>query len=93
LQEDVDDLTLQGAAFRSGCFKRNRKLEPSHFALNVLWRVPVAAFANPALTLARPATNSFAGISSSSAPLFIGEQLIGGVTATLFVCWLLSKDR
>jgi glycerol uptake facilitator-like aquaporin len=40
-----------------------------------------ASFANPAITIGRMFSNTFAGIAPSSAPWFIGAQLIGGVLA------------
>jgi glycerol uptake facilitator-like aquaporin len=39
------------------------------------------SFANPAVTLGRTISNTFAGIRPSSAPGFIGMQLLGGVLA------------
>ena len=36
------------------------------------------SFANPAVTLARTLTDTFSGIAPSSAPAFIGAQLVGG---------------
>jgi glycerol uptake facilitator-like aquaporin len=39
------------------------------------------SFANPAITVGRMFSNTFAGIAPSSAPSFIGAQLIGGVVA------------
>jgi glycerol uptake facilitator-like aquaporin len=39
------------------------------------------SFANPAITLGRMFSNTFAGIAPSSAPLFIGAQLVGAVVA------------
>ena len=46
------------------------------------------SFANPAVTLARAATNTFAGIRPTDVPGFILAELIGAVIATLFVRWL-----
>jgi glycerol uptake facilitator-like aquaporin len=40
-----------------------------------------ASFANPAITIGRMFSNTFAGIAPSSAPWFIGAQLMGGVLA------------
>ena len=40
-----------------------------------------ASFANPAITIGRMFSDTFAGIAPSSAPSFIGAQLIGGVLA------------
>jgi glycerol uptake facilitator-like aquaporin len=42
-----------------------------------------ASFANPAITLGRIFSNSFAGISPASAPAFILAQLAGGLLAVL----------
>ena len=39
------------------------------------------SFANPAVTIGRTISNSFAGIRPSSAPVFIAMQLIGGALA------------
>jgi glycerol uptake facilitator-like aquaporin len=39
------------------------------------------SFANPAITIGRMFSNTFAGIAPSSAPAFIGAQLVGGVLA------------
>jgi arsenate reductase len=39
------------------------------------------SFANPALTLGRMCSNTFAGIAPSSVPLFLAAQLVGGVMA------------
>jgi len=43
------------------------------------------SFANPAITVGRIFSNTFAGIAPSSAPAFIGAQVIGGVTAFALV--------
>jgi glycerol uptake facilitator-like aquaporin len=52
------------------------------------WFTSSTSFANPAVTLARSATNTFAGIRPVDAPGFIVAQLIGGAAATLVFCWL-----
>jgi arsenate reductase len=43
------------------------------------------SFANPAVTIARTVTNTFAGINPSSAPAFIAFQLVGGALAVAAV--------
>jgi glycerol uptake facilitator-like aquaporin len=43
------------------------------------------SFANPAVTLARTLTDTFAGIAPSSAPAFIGAQLVGGAVGLALV--------
>ena len=40
-----------------------------------------ASFANPAITVGRMFSNTFAGIAPSSAPAFIAAQVVGGVLA------------
>ena len=40
-----------------------------------------ASFANPAITVGRMFSNTFAGIAPSSAPSFIGAQIVGGILA------------
>jgi glycerol uptake facilitator-like aquaporin len=44
-----------------------------------------ASFANPAITIGRMFSNTFAGIAPASAPSFIGAQVVGGVLAIVVV--------
>jgi len=46
------------------------------------------SFANPAVTIARMFSNTFAGIDPASVPGFVGFQLVGGAVAVLVV-WIL----
>lgn len=57
------------------------------------WFTASTSFANPAVTIARSLSNSFAGIAPTSAPLFIVGQLVGTVTAVGFFTWLFKEDR
>ena len=43
------------------------------------------SFANPAITIGRMFSNSFAGIAPSSAPAFIAAQVIGGIAGVLVI--------
>lgn len=52
------------------------------------WFTASTSFANPAVTLARAASDTFAGIRPSDVPGFIAAQLAGGVAATLLSRWL-----
>ena len=45
------------------------------------WFTSSTSFANPAVTIARMLSNSFAGINPSSAPMFIAMQLVGALLA------------
>lgn len=59
------------------------------------WFTASTSFANPAVTLARAASNTFAGIRPADAPGFIVAQLLGAAAATLLFRWLvpsLPKD-
>ncbi len=52
------------------------------------WFTASTSFANPAVTLARSLSNSFAGIAPSSVPGFIAGQLAGGLAALALGRWL-----
>ena len=56
------------------------------------WFTASTSFANPAVTVARGLTNSFAGIAPSSIPLFIGGQGAGAIVALMVFGWLLQED-
>ncbi|HEY5023366.1 MAG TPA: MIP/aquaporin family protein [Acidimicrobiales bacterium] len=43
------------------------------------------SFANPAITVGRMFSNTFAGIAPNSAPSFVGAQIVGGVLAILVI--------
>jgi glycerol uptake facilitator-like aquaporin len=53
------------------------------------WFTASTSFANPAITLARSMSNTFAGIRPADAPGFIAAQLAGAYSATLLFQWLL----
>lgn len=57
------------------------------------WFTASTSFANPAVTIARALTRTFAGIRMQDAPGFIGAQLIGGVLALLADRLLRSSPR
>jgi len=52
------------------------------------WFTSSTSFANPAVTLARAASNTFAGIRPGDAPGFIVAQIAGATTATVLFAWL-----
>lgn len=55
------------------------------------WFTASTSFANPAVTVARSITESFAGIRPMDAPLFIIAQLLGLVAALIIVPWLFNE--
>lgn len=65
------------------------------YIVGAYWFTASASFANPAVTLARSFTNTFAGIRPMDAPGFIAAQFAGGAAATALFRWLvlsLPKD-
>jgi len=55
------------------------------------WFTSSTSFANPAVTLARAASDTFAGIRPSDAPGFIVVQFAGALAATLLFRWLVPS--
>jgi glycerol uptake facilitator-like aquaporin len=52
------------------------------------WFTSSMSFANPAVTIARSLSDTFAGIRPSDVPLFIVAQVFGAIAATLLFRWL-----
>src|SRR4030095_6366285 len=52
------------------------------------WFTASTSFANPAVTMARAASDTFAGIRPSDVPAFIAAQLAGAAAATGLFAWL-----
>ena len=55
------------------------------------WFTASTSFANPAVTLARAASDTFAGIRPADVPGFIVAQLIGAAAATMLFRWLVPN--
>ena len=55
------------------------------------WFTASTSFANPAVTVARSLSNTFAGIAPASVPTFIAAQLGGAVVGTALFGWLLRR--
>ncbi len=49
------------------------------------WFTSSTSFANPAVTIARMFSDTFAGIAPASAPMFIAMQLVGGAAGYLMI--------
>jgi glycerol uptake facilitator-like aquaporin len=58
------------------------------YITSAYWFTASTSFANPAVTLARAASDTFAGIRPDDAPGFIIAQLLGAVAATALFRWL-----
>lgn len=57
------------------------------------WFTSSTSFANPAVTIARGFSNTFAGINPSHVAAFVVVQLIAAILATYFFRWLLDEDK
>lgn len=57
------------------------------------WFTASTSFANPAVTIARCMTDTFAGIRPADASGFIVAQLLGAGTATMIFRWLVPSLR
>jgi glycerol uptake facilitator-like aquaporin len=57
------------------------------------WFTSSTSFANPAVTMARAASDTFGGIRPADAPGFIVAQLAGAVAGTLCFRWLAPPQR
>lgn len=54
------------------------------------WFTSSTSFANPAVTLARAATDTLAGIRLADVPGFIAGQVAGAIAATVLLSWLMA---
>ena len=76
-----------------GCAKLRTSLVPFAVAAYIMaayWFTASTSFANPAVTIARGLTDTFAGIRPVDVPVFIGAQLLGALAATFLMRWLLA---
>ena len=75
-----------------GCVRQRASAVPYAVGLYITaayWFTASTSFANPAVTLARAASDTFAGIRPVDAPGFIVAQLLGAFAATSLFLWLI----
>lgn len=68
---------------------------PASVALYIVaayWFTSSTSFANPAITIARSLSDSFAGIAPADVPGFIAAQLLGALAAAILGRWLFAPD-
>ena len=78
-----------------GCLRFKPDFTPVGVGLYITsayWFTASTAFANPAVTLARSLSNTFAGIAPSSVPGFIAAQVCGALVGVVVFGWLLNGD-
>jgi glycerol uptake facilitator-like aquaporin len=69
-----------------GTVRHRREWVPASVALYITaayWFTSSTSFANPAITIARGLSDTFAGIAPADVPLFVLAQLIGALLAAL----------
>lgn len=77
-----------------GCARRRSSSAPfavAAYITGAYWFTSSTSFANPAVTLARMVTDTFAGIRPADAPGFVAAQLAGAGAATLLFRWLIPS--
>lgn len=78
-----------------GCSRTRASATPFAVAAYITaayWFTSSTSFANPAVTLARAASDTFAGIRPADAPGFIAAQLLGATAATILFRWLVPSQ-
>jgi glycerol uptake facilitator-like aquaporin len=74
-----------------GCSRRRPDAAPfavGAYITAAYWFTASTSFANPAVTMARAASDTFAGIRPSDVPAFVIAQIIGAAAATALFRWL-----
>lgn len=75
----------------SGSARNRPTLTPfavAAYIASAYWFTASSSFANPALTLARSATGTVAGIRIEDVSGYVAAQLLGAIAATALVTWL-----
>ena len=63
------------------------------YIASAYWFTASTSFANPAVTIARSLTDTFAGIDPAGVPAFIVAQLIGAGLAVVFCAWMFDLSN
>jgi len=74
-----------------GCSRTRPGMVPfavASYITAAYWFTASTSFANPAVTIARSLSDTFAGIRPTDVPLFIGAQVAGALCATVLFRWL-----
>jgi glycerol uptake facilitator-like aquaporin len=77
-----------------GCSARTPSAVPYAVGLYITaayWFTASTSFANPAVTIARSLSDTFAGIAPAGVAAFIGAQLVGMLAAVVLGRWLWNK--
>ncbi len=63
------------------------------YITSAYWFTSSTSFANPAVTIARSMSNTFAGIRPDDILPFVISQILGAITATILFNWLLNFEE
>jgi glycerol uptake facilitator-like aquaporin len=77
-----------------GCSRQRSAVVPFAVAAYITaayWFTSSTSFANPAVTIARSLTDTFAGIRPLDVPPFVAAQLVGAIAATVLSRWLVPS--
>ena len=77
-----------------GCSRQRSAAVPFAVAAYITaayWFTSSTSFANPAVTMARALSDTFAGIRPADVPLFVAAQFAGAFAATLLFRWLVPR--
>ena len=77
-----------------GCSRQRSQVVPfavAAYITSAYWFTSSTSFANPAVTIARALSDTFAGIRPMDVPLFVAAQLAGAIAATLLFRWFVPR--
>jgi len=77
-----------------GCSRSRSNVVPfavGSYITAAYWFTSSTSFANPAVTIARCLSDTFAGIRPADVPLFVVAQFAGGIAATFLFRWLVPS--
>src|SRR3984957_622619 len=77
-----------------GCSRSRSSVVPfavGSYITAAYWFTVSTSFANPAVTIARCLSDTFAGIRPMDVPLFAVAQVVGGIGATILFRWLIPR--
>jgi glycerol uptake facilitator-like aquaporin len=94
-QAAICEMSARGAAAREALSRFKSEATPVAVGLYITaayWFTPSTSFANPAVTIARALTDSFAGIAPGDVPTFIVAQLCGALAGLALMRWFLAAS-
>jgi glycerol uptake facilitator-like aquaporin len=63
------------------------------YITSAYWFTASTSFANPAVTIGRSLSDTFAGIAPADVPGFIVAQILGALAAAALGHWLFARER